>query len=70
MGCVGGCVGGPRALIPRENGLENVTKYGSEAAYRTPIDNPYVLKLLNQLGLDTVESLILHSDIFEREMLK
>lgn len=66
MGCVGGCVGGPKALIPREEGRENVIQYGSEATYKTPIDNPYVIKLLHQLGLETLDSLISDSDIFER----
>ncbi len=67
MGCVGGCVGGPKALIPREEGRENVNQYGQEAVYQTPIDNPYVIELLHRLGFDTVESLIEHSDIFARK---
>ncbi|MBW7573248.1 [Fe-Fe] hydrogenase large subunit C-terminal domain-containing protein [Caproiciproducens faecalis] len=67
MGCVGGCVGGPKALIPREEGRENVNQYGEEAAYQTPIDNPYVIELLHRLGFDTVESLIENSDIFTRK---
>ncbi len=66
MGCVGGCVGGPRALIPHEEGRKNVEGYGKSATYPTPIDNPYVIELLHQLGLDTVESLLEKSDIFTR----
>lgn len=66
MGCVGGCVGGPRALIPREEGKENVIAYGESATYPTPIDNPYVIELLHQLGIDTVENLLEKSDIFTR----
>ncbi|HKL79328.1 MAG TPA: [Fe-Fe] hydrogenase large subunit C-terminal domain-containing protein [Mobilitalea sp.] len=66
MGCVGGCVGGPRALIPHEIGREHVEEYGRSATYPTPIDNPYVIELLHQLGLDTVESLLEKSDIFTR----
>ena len=68
MGCVGGCVGGPKALIPREKGRENVVRYGAEASYATPIDNPYVIVLLHQLGLDTIESLLEKSDIFVRKL--
>lgn len=68
MGCVGGCVGGPKALIPREEGRMNVVRYGGEATYDTPIDNPYVIALLHQLGLDTIESLLEHSDIFVRKL--
>ena len=68
MGCVGGCVGGPKALIPRDEGRKNVVRYGAEASYETPIDNPYVIALLHQLGLDTIESLLEKSDIFVREL--
>jgi len=68
MGCVGGCVGGPKALIPRGEGRKNVVRYGAEASYETPIDNPYVIALLHQLGLDTIESLLEHSDIFIRKL--
>lgn len=67
MGCVGGCVGGPRVLIPHAEGRENVEKYGAEAPYPTPVDNPYVIELLHRLGLNTVESLLEKSDIFTRD---
>ena len=66
MGCVGGCVGGPRVLIPHEQGRDNVDNYGKSAPYPTPIDNPYVIELLHRLGLDTIESLLNKSDIFTR----
>ncbi len=67
MGCVGGCVGGPKAILNREEGRVNVNAYGGQAAYETPIDNPYVIELLHRLGLDTVESLLEKSDIFTRQ---
>jgi len=67
MGCVGGCVGGPKVLIPMEEGRENVYAYGKEAIYPTPIDNPFVIELLHQLGFDTVEQLLEESDIFTRK---
>lgn len=67
MGCVGGCVGGPKVLIPHEEGRIHVEEYGNAAPYPTPIDNPYVIELLHRLGLDTVESLLEHSDIFTRD---
>ena len=66
MGCIGGCVGGPKALINREAGREHVNAYGEQAVYPTPIDNPYVIELLQRLGFATVESLVEHSDIFTR----
>ncbi len=66
MGCVGGCVGGPKVMIDRNEGREHVIEYGELANYKTPIDNPYVIELLHRLGFDTVESLLEHSDIFTR----
>jgi iron only hydrogenase large subunit-like protein len=69
MGCVGGCVGGPRVLIPHEEGRRNVEDYGNSSPYPTPIDNPYVIELLHRLGFDTIESLLEDSDIFTRDFL-
>ncbi len=66
MGCVGGCVGGPKAIIPREEGKANVEEYGSIAPYKTPIDNPYVIEMLQRLGFDSIESLLDNHDILTR----
>lgn len=68
MGCVGGCVGGPKVLIDKEEGIKNVRVYGDEALYQTPIDNPYVIELLHRLGFDRIESLLNDSDIFTRKL--
>lgn len=66
MGCVGGCVGGPKAILDKEHGRKLVNTYGNHAAYQTPLENPYVLELLYRLGFDTVEQLLEQSDIFTR----
>lgn len=67
MGCAGGCVGGPKIIIPKEEGRKKVFEYADEAQYQAPIDNPYVIELLHRLGFDTLESLIENSDIFTRK---
>lgn len=67
MGCVGGCVGGPRALIDKEFAREEVDRYGKEAPAPTPIDNLYVIDLLDRLGFPTVESLLENDDLFTRK---
>ncbi len=67
MGCVGGCVGGPKALIPFEEGTKYVDQYGELASYPTPIDNPHVIELLNELGFNTVEDLLERDNIFIRD---
>ena len=68
MGCVGGCVGGPRAIIDRELGTRNVNIYADESEYDTPIDNLYVIKLLNQLGFDTIDKLLEDKNFFSRKI--
>lgn len=67
MGCPGGCVGGPKAILNRADGTENVNQYGEQAAYDTPVDNPFVLELLKQLGFQSVEALLEDSKLFTRD---
>ena len=70
MGCVGGCVGGPKAIIPKEKATVLVDQYGDTATYPTPIDNPHVIELLKRLGINTPEELLNNSDIFTRDFGK
>jgi iron only hydrogenase large subunit-like protein len=67
MGCTGGCVGGPKAILNSAIGAKNIEEYGDEATFETPIDNPYVIKLLHELGFDTVEQLLEDNKIFTRK---
>lgn len=67
MGCLGGCVGGPKSVIDKEVAKDYVEQYGDIAIYKTPIDNPYVIELLHRLGFDTPESLIEDNKVFTRK---
>lgn len=67
MGCNGGCVGGPKRIIPVDEGKENVNVYSERAEYKTPLENPFVLELLERLGFHTVEEFLQKSDLLERE---
>lgn len=67
MGCVGGCVGGPKRILPTEQGTQNVQDFADEAKYKTPADNPYVLELLNRLHLDSIDDLLNKSSLFMRD---
>lgn len=67
MGCMGGCVGGPKAVINKDEATRYVDKYGYQAVYETPIDNPYVVELLHRLGFDTPESLLEDNKFFTRK---
>jgi iron only hydrogenase large subunit-like protein len=66
MGCKGGCVGGPKSLIPADEANEHVNKYGAAASCKTPVDNPYVIDILHRLGYDTIESLLDRDNTFTR----
>jgi len=66
MGCVGGCVGGPKSMIDRGKAAELVDHYGDQAPYRTPLENQYVKELLHKIGFDTVEDLLKENNIFTR----
>jgi len=67
MGCVGGCVGGPRAILDRERGASNVDAYAAKTLIKTPADNPYLSELLSRLGFSTIESLRSGKNSFTRE---
>ncbi len=68
MGCKGGCVGGPRSVVPPDEGVRAVNAYGEQSPYETPAENPYVIELLHRLGYDRIEDLLRHSDIFTRTL--
>ncbi len=68
MGCIGGCVGGPKSLIDKDLAKDAVNRYGDDASFRTPADNPYVLELLYRLGIETVESLLDRDKYFTRNL--
>ncbi len=70
MGCVGGCVGGPKALIPYKEGTEHVKEYGALAKYSTPIDNPHAIELLEKLGFNSIEDLLERDNLFIRKFTK
>ncbi|MCL2751329.1 MAG: hydrogenase [Firmicutes bacterium] len=58
MGCVGGCIGGPKSCLPAEVSEVKIEEYSRSAHYRTPIDNPYVIELLHRIGIDNEEQLL------------
>ncbi len=66
MGCAGGCVGGPKAIIPKEEGKAYVEAYRDTAPYETPMENPYVIELLKKLGFETIEEFLTKSHLYDR----
>lgn len=71
MGCVGGCVGGPKVVIDKEIGREKVNEYGEETEYKTPLDSPCVLNVLKSIGFTSLGELEEDNEktrIFTREL--
>ena len=58
MGCNGGCVGGPRTNIEVEKATKAVNEYGEDSLIMTPFDNLNVMKILKQLGIDSIEKIV------------
>lgn len=67
MGCPGGCVGGPKAILNKEEGKKYVDEYGDRALYATPLENPYVMKMLEELGFKTIEDFVGNSELLIRD---
>ena len=57
MGCIGGCVGGPRTINSIEEGTKRVNKYANGTSLKTPFDNINALQLLTRLGIKRYEML-------------
>ncbi len=70
MGCVGGCVGGPRIIIDKDQGTRNVNAYAARTEEKTPVENPFVFEMLKRLGFDSTESLMRKKNMFMRDFDK
>ena len=71
MGCVGGCVGGPKVIIDKELGRKLVNEYGEEARYKVPVDNLCLLRLLKSIKINNIGELQEDNDkahIFLRDL--
>lgn len=55
MGCVGGCVGGPKALIPKEEGKTSLNYFAEDSAYRVATHSDIMLSILKRIGINSLE---------------
>ncbi len=69
MGCIGGCVGGPKALIPKEQGTEFVNEFANNSEITVAVDSNCMNEILHKLKINTVEDYKKEdkTKIFERE---
>lgn len=69
MGCVGGCVGGPKVVLRQDIGRLHVHEYGDSTDMITPLDNPVVYATLKSIGIDEINELLNEDKgrIYERD---
>lgn len=58
MGCVGGCVGGPKILISPEEGKEAVDKFAHDSSIKVPVFSPLLQDILVKLNITSLEDFI------------
>ena len=69
MGCLGGCIGGPKALIPKENGKISVDVVAYDSPIKIATHSNVLDEVLGKIGIDSLENFKDKSkiSIFERE---
>lgn len=55
MGCVGGCVGGPKAIIPKEQGREILDRFADNSEVSISLNNKWMESILKKLSLDSTD---------------
>ncbi|MEA4828350.1 MAG: [Fe-Fe] hydrogenase large subunit C-terminal domain-containing protein, partial [Clostridium sp.] len=55
MGCVGGCVGGPKVIIPKEKGKDFLDKFAEDSEISVSLDNKWMKNILEKLDLNSTE---------------
>ncbi|URZ03365.1 [Fe-Fe] hydrogenase large subunit C-terminal domain-containing protein [Clostridium felsineum] len=68
MGCNGGCVGGPKAIIDTDLGRKNVDMTAESSDIKISLDSPCMKDILSRIGINSIKDFGDSSkvDIFER----
>ena len=53
MGCVGGCVGGPKSLIDVNSGKRRVDEFAENSKIKVAIDSDCMNEILSRIGINT-----------------
>ena len=69
MGCVGGCVGGPKAIIPREEGRQFVNDFADSSNIKVSMDSSCMDHILKKLDINCIDDFKCEEKIkiFERK---
>ena len=55
MGCVGGCVGGPKALINANRGKIRIDKFAEDSKIKMAMDSDCMNEILSKIGINSAE---------------
>lgn len=55
MGCIGGCVGGPKALVNKDEGKKNVDAFANKSSIKISIDSPCMENILKKIKINSIE---------------
>lgn len=55
MGCSGGCVGGPKAIIPAAEGKESADKFAYASPIKVPVHSKILDDVLEKLNINSIE---------------
>ena len=69
MGCVGGCVGGPKAIIPKEEGRQFVNDFADSSNIKVSMDSSCMEVILNKIDINSINDFKSKEkvEIFERK---
>jgi iron only hydrogenase large subunit-like protein len=70
MGCVGGCVGGPKAIIPPEQGKIAADDFAYASPIKVPVHSSILDNVLEKLDIHSVDDFKddKKMNIFERNL--
>lgn len=68
MGCKGGCVGGPKAILPMEEGTKKVNECADEAEFKVATQSEKMQEILSELDIKRLKDFLNHdkTNIFHR----
>lgn len=55
MGCIGGCVGGPKAIIPTQLGKEAADEYAYNSAIKVPVHSKVLDQVFEKLDIHSIK---------------
>lgn len=68
MGCIGGCSGGPRAIISKDDSIRAVNHFAGNSEIRIATESECMLNILSKIGINSLDDFKNNKvEIFERK---